>query len=439
MSENQASKPAGLFRHRDFMKLWIAQTLSVAGSEVTNVALPLAAVVLLNASVFEVGLLVAAGYCPFLFIALPAGVVIDRLPKRPILILSDVGRAVTLGAVPLLYAFGLLNLPMLYPIVFINGVFTVMFAVAHQSYLPALVERSQLVEGNTKLQTTEAVAQLAGPGIGGVLVELLKAPFAIGLDALSFVGSALSLSLIRRKEPPIRAAEIERLPLLQSIREGMRFVFRERHLRPIVSCTALANFFDIMGIVKPILPILAIQQLGLSPLEFGLVFAFGNLGALLGALMNGRMVSAMGIGRAITLSSFLPGMAVLLMPLASSNQGVYVLSLAMAVAGFGAAVFNINQVSLRQSITPGAMQGRMNATIRFVIWGTIPLGALAGGALAETIGLQATLVIGGLGSLAATFFIVFSPVRTLRKIPTPPEAQDAWVEALEPISEEPAA
>jgi predicted MFS family arabinose efflux permease len=398
------------------MKLWAAQCLSLVGSEVTGIALPLAAIVMLGASPWQVGLLAALGHLPFLLVSLPAGVYIDRRPRLPILVATDLGRAAVLAAIPLLYARDALTIALLYPIVFVHGALTVFFAVAHQAILPELVPRERIVEGNTQLQTSHSMAQLAGPGLGGLLVQALTAPVAIALDAASFVASAILLLLIPRAKERRGSAPTERTGMKTAIGEGLRRVLGDRLLRPIALCMAGANFFDIMGMVRPILPLLAIKELELTAVQLGTVLAVSNLGALLGAVANQRVVRWLGVGPAIVWSSLIPGIAVLLMPLANRTTGVVILALSLALAGFAASIFNINQLSLRQAITPPSLQGRMHATMRFLIWGPIPAGALLGGVLGETLGLRATLLLAGLGSVASSLPVILSPLRRLRDI-----------------------
>lgn len=405
-----------LWRHGDFMKLWIAQTISMIGSQVTILALPLTAVLLLDASALQVGLLTAFGYLPFLLIGLPAGVWVDRMRRRPVLVASDLGRAAILLLVPILWWTDLLTIGVLYPIAFAAGVFTAFFDIAHQSYLPSIVERHQLSDGNAKLEISYSSAQLAGPALAGGLVQLLTAPVAILVDVISYLGSAFSLLLIRRREPapPPREAEAG---LVSQIRVGLRFVLGHPLLRPIAVTTGVGNLFDLFGMVAAVLVLYAVRELQMSPGALGLALAIANVGALLGALVNGTLVRRISVGPAIAISSVIPGLSVLALPMATPATAIPVLGGALGICGFAIAVYNINQISLRQAVTPERLQGRMNATMRFLIWGTLPLGTLIGGALGDSIGLRPTLVIAGLGSTLACLPLVLSPVRSLREIP----------------------
>jgi MFS family permease len=413
--------PRSLWRHVDFMKLWSAETVSQLGTQVTILALPLTAVLVLHATPFEVGLLGTAEFLPFLMIGLPAGVWVDRLRRRPILILGDLGRALALGSVPLAYELGVLHIIQLYVVAFVSGICTVFFDVAYQSYLPSLVDRDQLVEGNSKLEISRSGAQLAGPGLAGALIQLFKAPVAILVDSISYLGSAAFVFTIRKQEPPVptHGPDGEPHPSMKTqIGEGLRYVFRHPLLRPIAFCTATSNFFGPMALA--ILILFAVRVLGLTPGAIGIIFAIGNTGFLLGAFLSDRIAKRFGLGRTIIGSAVLFGLSGLLLPLATQSTAWVVLVASSLIGGFGSVVYNINQVSLRQAITSERMQGRMNATIRFVIWGTIPIGSFIGGVLGGTIGLRPTLWVAGIGGVFAFFPPLFSPVRKLRTIPEPP-------------------
>lgn len=406
-----------LWRHADFMRLWSAQTLSLAGTQVTQIALPIAAITLLDATPWQLGLLAAAQYLPFLLIGLPAGVWVDRWRRRPVLVTTDLARAVILAVLPLAYLLGGLRLWMLYPVGFAVGILTVFFDIAHQSYLPSLVDRDRLVDGNGKLEASYQGAQLAGPGVGGVIVQVLTAPVALFADAVSYLFSALLLGRIKATEPAPEPHPEDAHGLLRGIGVGLRYVLGHRLLRPIALATAIGNLFGVFGIVQAVLTLFAIKGVGLTAAGLGLALGIANAGALLGALANGRIVGALGLGPVIVASVTLPGAAILLLPLARPGFALPVLAVALAIAWFGIAVYNVNQISLRQAVVPTALQGRMNATMRFLIWGTIPLGTALGGFLGGAIGLRWTLLIAGAGGLLSALPVLLSPVRALRAIP----------------------
>ncbi len=404
-----------LWRHGDFMKLWTAQSISLLGSQVTVLALPLTAVILLRATPFQVGLLATSQYLPFLVVGLPAGAWVDRMRRRPILITSDIARALILGTIPLAYELGQLRLWMLYPVAFLAGIFNVFSDVAQLSYLPSLIDKDQITDGNAKLELSYQGAQLAGPGLGGILVQALKGPLAILADATSFLGSALLLLTIRRKEPAVRA-RAETSSLRREIGEGLRFVLRNRLLRPIALVTAATNIFDFFGMVQAVLTIYAIRTLHLTPARLGITLLIANIGGVLGAVLNQRVVNRLGMGMAIATAGCCSGIAILVLILATPGSAMLVLALAIGFAWFGIAIYNINQISLRQHLTPDSMLGRMNATIRFLIWGTIPIGTFIGGISGSQLGIRPTLLIAGIGYLLCCLPLFLSPIPGLRQL-----------------------
>jgi MFS family permease len=415
------ARPSGaLWRHGDFLKLWTGQTISNFGTEITELAIPLIAIIALDASAFEVAALGTVAFAPFILFTLPAGVWVDRMPRRAVLIVGDLGRAVLLASIPLAWALDALTLGQLYVVGFLVGILTVFFDVAYQSYLPSLVGRDELVEGNSKLEITRSGASIAGPGVAGVLISAITAPYAILVDALSYVLSGSFLVRIRKREIlPERTSEESRPRLRTELREGLAYVLKHPYLRPQAICTGTSNFCS--NLAFSILLVYAVRELGMSAAVIGIVFALSNVGWLVGAAAAGPIGRVLGVGRATLGAAFLFGPAMLLVPLAPQSFPEPFLIVAFALTGFGSVVYNIQQVSLRQAITPERMQGRMNSVMRFLVWGTIPLGALAGGALGSTIGLRETLFVGAaLGSL--TFLpILLSPIRSLERIPEPEE------------------
>ena len=411
----------GLWRHGDFLRLWSAETISQFGTQITFLALPLVAILVLDASAFEVAALSTVEFLPFLLFTLLAGVWVDRLPRRPILIVADFGRAAALASVPLAAVLDVLTLAQLYAVAFLTGILTVFFDVAYQSYLPSLVGRDQLVEGNSRLETSRSVAAIGGPGFAGVLVELITAPYAILADAVSFVGSGVFVLKIRRREAPARSEDEPKTRMRAELAEGLRYVLRHPYLRPQAICTASSNFFS--NVIFAIFVVYAVRELRLSPAVIGIVLGVGNVGALMGAFVAGRASRRLGVGRATIASALLFGPPTLLVPLAPQAQPIPFLVASGLISALGIVVYNITQVSLRQAITPERMQGRMNAIMRFMVWGTIPLGSLSGGALASWIGLRPTLWIGAIGSTLTFLPIVLSPLRSLRDVPEPGEVE----------------
>jgi len=420
----------GLWRHRDFLKLWSAETVSQFGSQVSGLALPFVAIVVLHVSAFEVAALGTVEFLPFILFSLPAGVWVDRLRRRPILIVGDLGRGVLLASVPIAYGLDVLTIWQLYAVGFLVGTLTVFFDVAYQSYLPSLVERKELVDGNSKLEISRSAAQLGGPGLAGLLIGLITAPYAVLVDSLSFLGSALFVFAIRKREAPVEREvdESGRSASMKSeIAAGLRYVFGNRYLRHIAGSTASFNFFN--SLWGAIFLVWAVRDLDMTAAQVGLVFSLGNVGFLAGALLANRVAAAVGVGRAIIFAAFIGGPASLLIPLAPHDNPLPFLVLAQVVIGFGVVVYNVNQVSFRQAICPERMQGRMNSVMRFMVWGTIPLGTLLGGALASRIGLQETVWIGVVGGLLSFLPVALSPLWGVVEMPTSAES-DALADVL---------
>jgi MFS family permease len=417
----------GLWRHPDFIKLWSAETVSQFGTQVSLLALPLAAIDVIHASAFEVAALTTVEFLPFLLVSLPAGVWVDRLPRRPILIAGDLARAALLASIPIAYFFDALTIWQMYAVGFSVGIATVFFDVAYQSYLPALVERPQIIDGNAKLEISRSGAQFGGPGVAGVLIGWLKAPAAILVDAVSFLGSALFILAIRKTETPRHEREARRKMGVE-LKEGLNYVLRHPYLKNIAACTALFNFFGNLGFA--VLLVFARRELHLSPQAIGFAFMFGNVGPLLAAFSANRISTRLGVGRTIILSSSIGGPTFLFIPFAPhGNAALAVIVPAFLVGGFTNVIYNIAQVSLRQAITPERIQGRMNSVMRFIVWGTIPLGSLTGGVLASQIGLKETLIVSGIGCCVPFLPVLFSPVRSVREMPEPIEEEPL----LEPL------
>jgi len=402
---------ASLWRHREFLKYWAASAISDVGSQITTLALPLMAAVTLGASAWQMGVLSASGSAATLLVGLFAGVCADRFRRRPILIAADVGRAILLATIPVAALSGVLRIELLYVVALTAGTLTVLFDVAHLAYIPALVGREQLIDGNSKLETTWSVAQVAGPGIGGVLVSWLTAPIAILVDAVSFLVSALCLARIRTPEPPLVPADTR--GVFHEIVEGLRVVFAHRLLRVLAGCSATTSFFGQMFLAVYVLYMT--RDLGLAAMGVGLVLATGGVGSLVGSLVAGPATRRFGPGRTMIAAQLGFGLTGLAVPLAVFVPAV---ALPLIVASeFGQwmsiIVYYVNAVSVRQAVTPDRLQGRVNATMRFLVGGAMPVGALIGGALGGIIGVPMTLAVAEFGILLAVLWLVLSPVRAL--------------------------
>jgi MFS family permease len=372
------------------------------------------AIKVLDATAFEVALLGTVDFLPFILFALPAGVWIDRLPRRPVMMVADLGRAAALASIPIAAALGALAMGQLYAVGFATGTLTVFFDVAYQAYLPSLVGRGQLVDGNSKLEVTRSAAHLGGPGLAGLLIGAVTAPYAVVADALSFVGSAAFLGRIRRSEEHVRETPGRRQGMVGEIREGLRFLLRDRYFRAIAACTASTNFFTSLGFA--VFLVYAVRRLGLGAGEVGILLSCSNVGFLLAALTAGRLAARLGTGPTIILAAASIGPGMLLVPLAPVSHPAPFLVLGLAVAAYGGVTYNITALSFMQATTPDRMLGRMNATRRFIVWGTIPLGSLLGGVIASELGLRPALFVGGIGATVAFMPVLLSPFRSLEVV-----------------------
>lgn len=412
---------SGPLRIRDFRLLLAGAAAGQLGAQVTLVALPLVAVLELDAPAFQVGLLTAAETAAFLLVGLPAGAWVDRMRKLPLMIRADVVRAVAMASIPLAGVAGVLTMAQLYLVALVTGVATVFFDVAHQSYLPQLLPKDQLVSGNGALETIRSTAQVAGPGLGGGLVQLLGAALAIAADAAGYALSALFLWAVKRPEE--HPEPVPDASLRKDIGEGLRFVFAHPLLRVIAFTTGLGNFFT--ATLMATQSVFLVRVLGLAPGAVGLVLSASAVGGLAGALCAGRLAARLGQARLIWLSALVTGPFALLWPLSGRGAGAVLFAIGSGVVFFGAVVYNVAQVSFRQSLCPPRLLGRMNATLRFLMWGTLPLGALAGGALADAFGARTALVWCAAGFLAVPLPLLLSPLRRMRDLPAGPDEDAA--------------
>jgi MFS family permease len=449
-----APRRRSLFRQADFARLWTAATVSLFGTQVSQIAIPFIAAVLLNASPGEVGLLVTVEFLPFLLFTLPAGVWVDRFPRKRILVLADLGRGLMLVSIPIAYALGGLTIWQLYVVGFVNGIMTVFFDIADQSYLPSIVDREDLVDGNSKLQVSASSAQILGQPFGGGIIALLTAPVAVLIDAASFLGSAGLIATIRGRgrdagapvgeaaaasslddvapspssgaslvveaaaaDPSVNpgASTDPREGMRSQIADGLRYIVRHRFLASIAASTGTSNLFS--NLAFAVFPVYAYRTLELSPAAIGTVGGIGGAGVLVGAVVSSRVASRIGVGPSIVGSMLVSGLGGLLVPLAPKDLALYFFAAAFFVGSMASVVYNVNQVSLRQAITPEHFLGRMNATMRFIVWGTIPIGSLIGAGLSEVVGVHETIWIGAILAMLAVLPVLFSPVRSLKTIP----------------------
>lgn len=417
-----SAHPSSLWRHRDFLLFWSGETVSLFGSQVTHLALPLTAILVLGASPIELGVLNAVSFLPFLLVTLPAGAWLDRRRKRPVLLASNIGRAVVVAVVPLAAALGWLRIELLYAVALAHGALTVVYDVGWLSFVPSLVAREQVVGANSRLQASASAADVGGPGLGGVLVQMLTAPIALVADAASFLFSAVTLSRIRAPEPEPEARP--RRHLVADIADGLRVTFGDARLRAMAANAGAFNLFD--QLIYPAFLLYAVGPLRLSPAFVGGVIATGAVGALAGAVTAEPLAKRAGIGRTMVVASFVASSSTLAIPFIAGSPEIVAATLGAVffVQGLGLGVSNVHFVSLRQAITPPDLLGRMNASYRTISYGAIPVGAVLGGALAQTAGLREALLVGAVGLLLTPLVILVSPVRHVRNLPDAPEAPE---------------
>ncbi|MFC8146457.1 MFS transporter [Streptomyces paradoxus] len=418
-SDSSRPVPSRLWRHVDFRRLWLGQTASQLGEHASLVVLPLLAVLALDASAGQLGVLRAVGQAPILLLSLFAGAWVDRWRTRTAMVLTDAGRALALGAVGLLGLFGLLGMPGLFALAFAVGALSVFFDVAYQASLVRLVERDQLVRGNSALECSRSAAQIGGPALGGALVSLLSAPIAAACSALFFALSFLSIRRIRRIEPiPERPEHLPRVR--HRILEGLRFVARDAVLRAV--CLASAAFQFSFAAMMTVYLLFLPRELNLSGTVVGLALAAAGPGALLGSLLAARLPSRFGHGTVLVCAAALGDGMFLCVPALRGSSAVTVPALLVVgfVFGFGGQLVNVTIMAVRQAVTPDGMQGRAAATITFAGMGLTPIGSLVGGFLAGEWGLRTGLLVAAAGMMLSPVVMAFSPLARLgRRLPAP--------------------
>jgi MFS family permease len=408
-------RPRGpLWHNPDFLLLWSAQSVSQVGSQVTNLALPLAAILVLKASTFEVAALNVVDLLPWVLFSLPAGVWVDRLRRKPLLVAADWGRAATLASIPVAYGMHALTLAQLFAVGFAAGTLTVMFDVSYQSYLPSIVQRGELGDGNSKLEVSRSGAQVIGPGVAGALIGAITAPYAIAVDAVSFICSALLLGAIRRVEELPETLAESRRRMREEIAEGLRFVTRHPILGPMMAFVATSNFFG--TVTNAVLLVFAVRTLHLRAATIGLIFSLASIGTLIGALTGTRIARRVGVGPAMIGLAAFSGSALFLVPLARDGYAIPFIVAAEFVFSFCGVALNVNGISLVQTITPDRMLGRANASRRLVVWGVMPFAGLIGGALGSSFGLRTALWVGAIGCALAFLPLLASPLRHVNAI-----------------------
>ncbi|MDG6928802.1 MAG: MFS transporter [Nitrososphaerota archaeon] len=400
-----------LWRHGDFLRLWLADTVSQLTRQVTGLALPTVAVLLLDVTPLQMGILSALEFLAFPLLGLFVGVWADRFGRKPMLVVSNLVRMATLATVPAAYVAHLLSLYQLYAVALVMGVGGVFFEITYQAYLPSLIDKKDLVEGNTKLTASGSFAQASGQGLAGLLMTVFGAALSVGADVAGFLVSAVALASIRKKEP---RQERAREDFFLEMKEGAKVVLGNKTLWSIAGCSATANLGGNMAYTM--LLIFAYRSLGLTTSVIWIPFMVGIAGVALGAIAAGGITRRLGLGHAIAAGA-MGKFFLLLIPLASYGLPLVVLAASQFLTAFFLPVYNINQVSLRQAMTPDRLQGRMNATMRTIVWGTIPVGAVLGGLAGNAVGVVPTIIAGGVLGGSAFLWVVLGPVFGLRGQP----------------------
>jgi Na+/melibiose symporter-like transporter len=411
VQRREARSSGGLLLNRDFMLFWCGESISLLGSQVSLLAFPLTAVLLLRAGTTQTGLLMAAQTSPFLLVSLPAGLLVDRLPRRGILIWSNLVRAALLASVPALAAAGALTLGLLYLVGFLTGSLTVLYAAAYQAYVPALVERSELVAANSRLASSESVAQAAGPPIAGLLAQAATASVGIGLDALSFAVSAFCQLGVQRREKV--TARVERASITLELTAGLRVMWRNPLVR--VAAVAASHWNFCIGMTQAVIVVFAVRHLGLSPGLFGGVLAIGSIGAVLSAAVSTRVIRRLGIGRTMIGGAVLGSLAPLFFPLARGSALVVGATLACGyfIQGIAGPLCGVTAASMFQHTVAPELLGRVSAARRLISWGAEPIGAVAGGSLATLAGARPALAAAAAVSSVMWLWVALSPWRRI--------------------------
>ncbi|MFF8015672.1 MFS transporter [Streptomyces sp. NPDC007929] len=426
------AKPGSLFRHRSFFLLWSSQSISFLGTQITYVALPLTAVLVLDATAMESGLVGALEKLPFLLFGLFVGVFVDRRARRPILIWTNAIRFAALAWIPFAYILDMLTMGQLFLVVFVVGTMTVFFEIAYPSYVPGLVGRERLMEANGKLQVSESVAEVAGPGTAGVLISTLSAPVVILLDAVSYAVSALTLLKLPPDEAPQAPKDDRTAPSVwASVREGFS-VIRQHAL--LCWCTVAAVFTSLFfSAVMAVYFLFLIKEAKVGAAEIGVITAVGSAGALCGAVLADRLTLRLGVGPTLVMSLAFPALGYLVLASVQGNSVGAVATAAVAsfVALFGIPVFDVTVISFRQAVTPDHVLGRVNATVRTFAWGALSVGSLLGGALGTALGLRQAVLVSAIGLFVPSLILLLSPARRVRRL------DEAAQAAAEPQSPQP--
>jgi predicted MFS family arabinose efflux permease len=399
------------WRNRRFLKLWAGQSVSELGGSITQIALPTVAVFQLHAGPFELGLLSAFARLPFPILALPIGVWIDQLPRRRVMILADIGRMLALASIPIAAIGGSLSLAQLYIVALVTGLLTIFFDLAYLAYVPALVGRDNLGDANAKLQLSSSVSDVAGPGLGGLLIQAIGGGQAIALNAASYLVSFASLAWIRGEDvSPVRSGPAA--SAFADLKEGLAHVFRHPLLRSLILC--LGGGIVVGHMEEPNLYPFLYNIIHLSPGTVGLVLSVSGVGSIAGAIVSRRVAARFGPGWTLAVTGALVGAMIMLQTTAQFGLAIPILVITFLIIGVMDPIHDVTQVSLRQMLTPDRLQGRMNSVFRTVFWGAWPLGSVIGGYVGSILGPVPAILIGGAGFAVFGIAVLFTPLRTAR-------------------------
>jgi MFS family permease len=405
-----------LLRMPAFRNLWLGQSVSLLGDQISFIALPLAAVLVLDAGPGEMGLLGAAALAPHLLLSLPAGVWLDRVvSRRRVMVVTDLARAILLASIPLAHALDALSFAQLYAVAFLTGCLAVFFDLSYPTLFVSVTPRERFLEGNSLVHGSRSFSFVAGPSLGGLLVQLFSAPFALLADAVSFLGSALFLGRVRAEEPPVDQAAAASVRTQAA--EGLRFIGGNAIFRPTLTAVATLNFFNYA--FQALFILYATRTLGVSAGALGLVLGVAALGGICGAVISGRVGRRLGVGRAFALGCVLFTAPLILVPLAQGPEALVLVFLFAAefISGLGVMILDVNAGSIMFALTPDRLRSRATGAFNVVNWGIRPLGALMGGALGAWIGVRPTLWIATVGALLGSLWLLPSPVLGLRELP----------------------
>ena len=401
-------------RDRDFLKMFLSESASELGAQVSLLALPITAIVLLHASAFDVGSLAALGTFPYLLFSLPAGAFLERVRRRPVLVYSALARAAVLAVVPVFWATGHLNIETLYVVALLVGVMTTFYAIAWQSYLPSLVGTSRLHEASARLSLCDSGAQLFGPGLAGLLIRVLSAPLALVMDALGFVVAGFSVGRIRRPEQSVTSATPD-TTMREQVAEGVRYIVGHHLLRWTAVYIGAVNAVSVA--LNVVLVLFEVRVLHFSAGTIGLIFLLGNVGFVLGAPLVRRVTARFGLGRTMLIAALLGGVAPMAFPLAGHGDAIPVLVAGWFCRAFATPFYGVNQVALRLAITPSRLLARMTATMKFFVMGAMPVGSFVCGALAGWLGSRLTLWVIAAVSATSVLAVALTGIRTVDTAP----------------------